>query len=46
VAAYLLAHRVTPLKKEIHPGWEYNDLQDPTREPTKMIEPSQIVKLL
>jgi hypothetical protein len=26
VAAHWLAHRVLPLKKQIHPGWEYNGL--------------------
>jgi hypothetical protein len=32
VAAHWLAHRVQPLKKQIHPGLEYNGPQDPTRE--------------
>jgi hypothetical protein len=27
-----LAHQVTPLKKQVHPGWEYSELQDPTQE--------------
>jgi hypothetical protein len=33
---YMAAHwpvcRVQPLKKQVHPGWEYSDLQDPSRE--------------
>jgi hypothetical protein len=32
VAAQWLARRVHPLKKQVHPGWEYNRLQDPTQE--------------
>jgi hypothetical protein len=46
VAAHWLARQVTPLKKQIHPGWEYNGLQNPTRKTTEKIEPSQLVKLL
>jgi hypothetical protein len=38
VAAHWLACRVTPLKKQIHLGWEYNELQDPTQETTEKIE--------
>jgi hypothetical protein len=43
VATHWLVYRVTPLKKQIHPGWEYNGLQDPTRETTERIEPSKLV---
>jgi hypothetical protein len=32
VTAHWLACRVQPLKKQIHPGWEYNSLQDLTQE--------------
>jgi hypothetical protein len=37
---------VTPLKKQVHPGWEYNGLQDPTRETTTNIDVDQLMKLL
>jgi hypothetical protein len=30
VATHRLAHRVLPLKKQVHPGWEYSGVQDPT----------------
>jgi hypothetical protein len=32
VAADWLARRVQPLKKQVHLGWEYSGLQDPTQE--------------
>jgi hypothetical protein len=35
-----------PLKKQVHPAWEYNGLDDPTRESKEKIQPSQLVKLL
>jgi hypothetical protein len=35
-----------PLKKQVHPGWEYSSLDNPTRETTKKIRTSQLVKLL
>jgi hypothetical protein len=37
---------VTPLKKQAHLGWEYNRLQDPTRESFDDIGVSKLVKLL
>jgi hypothetical protein len=46
VAANRLACGVMPLKKQVHLGWEYSGLQDPTRETTKNIRASQLVKLL
>jgi hypothetical protein len=46
VAANWLARRVTPLKKEVHPGWEYNRLQDPSCETMENIGDSKLVKLL
>jgi hypothetical protein len=46
VVANWLARRVTPLKKQVHPGWEYNGLQDPTRETTTNIDVDQLMKLL
>jgi hypothetical protein len=30
VVTHWLAHRVMPLKKQVHPGWEYNGVHDPT----------------
>jgi hypothetical protein len=46
MAANWLAHRVMPLKKQVHPGWEYNGLQDPTRETSDTPGVSKVVKLL
>jgi hypothetical protein len=46
VTAHWIAHRVIALKKQIHPRWEYNRLQDPTQETTKKIEPDHLMKLL
>jgi hypothetical protein len=46
VAANWLACRVTPLKKQVHPGWEYNRVQDPTRESKDNIEANKLVELL
>jgi hypothetical protein len=37
VAAHWLACRVIPLKKQVHPGWEYNGVHDPTRENSEKI---------
>jgi hypothetical protein len=30
VATHWLARRVMPLKKQVHPGWEYSGVHDPT----------------
>jgi hypothetical protein len=46
MAAHWLAHRVIPLKKQVHQGWEYSGLQDPTQETSKKIPPELLVKLL
>jgi hypothetical protein len=46
VATNWLACRVIPLKKQVHPMWEYNGLQDPTRESGDNIEASKLVELL
>jgi hypothetical protein len=46
VATHWLARRVIPLKKQVHPGWEYNIFQDPTRETNEKITPEHLVKLL
>jgi hypothetical protein len=46
MAAHWLAHRVLPLKKQVHLGWEYNGLQDPARETSEKITPELLVKLL
>jgi hypothetical protein len=44
VAAHWLAHRVQPLKKQVHPGWEYSGLRDPTQESQEKITPELLVK--
>jgi hypothetical protein len=46
VATHWLAHRVQPLKKQIHPGWEYCGPQDPTRETKENITPKLLAKHL
>jgi hypothetical protein len=46
VATHCLAHRVTPLKKQVHPGWEYSRVEDPTLETNVKITPEHLVKLL
>jgi hypothetical protein len=39
VATHWLAHRVIPLKKQIHPGWEYSGFHDRTQETSDKIIP-------
>jgi hypothetical protein len=46
VAAHWLARNVIPLNKQVHPGWEYSGLQDPSRETTEKIHPDLLMKLL
>jgi hypothetical protein len=46
VATLWLAHRVMPLKKQVHPRWEYNRVHDPTREIFITPRPSKILELL
>jgi hypothetical protein len=46
MAAHWLACRAIPLKKPVHPGWEYSGVKDPTRETNKKITPEHLVKLL
>jgi hypothetical protein len=46
VTTHWLAHRVLPLKNQVHPGWEYSRVQDPTRETIDKITPEHLVKLL
>jgi hypothetical protein len=46
VATHWLARRVVPLKKQVHPGWEYSGFQDPTRETSDNITLEHLVKLL
>jgi hypothetical protein len=46
VAAHWLPRRVLPLKKQVHPGWEYSRLQDLTQETSEKITPGILVKHL
>jgi hypothetical protein len=46
VAAHWLTRGVLPLKKQVHPGWEYNRLLDLTRETSEKIAPELLVKHL
>jgi hypothetical protein len=46
IATHWLARRVIPLKKQVHPDWEYSGVQDPTRETNEKITPERLVKLL
>jgi hypothetical protein len=41
-----LAHRVLPLKKQVHPSWEYSGLQDLTQETCEKIILEILVKHL
>jgi hypothetical protein len=46
MAAHWLAHRVIHLKKQVHLGWEYSGVQNPTRETNEKITLEHLVKLL
>jgi hypothetical protein len=46
VAAHWLAHRVQLLKNQVHPSWEYNGLQELTRETQEKITPELLWKHL
>jgi hypothetical protein len=46
VAANWLARQVMPLKKQVHPRWEYRGFDDPTREVKDKIKSSELIKLL
>jgi hypothetical protein len=46
MVTHWLAHRVQPLKKHVHPGWEYSGLQDRTQESQEKINPGLLVKHL
>jgi hypothetical protein len=35
-----------PLKKQVHPGWEYSGLQDPTRETNEKPEVEYVLEIL
>jgi hypothetical protein len=35
-----------PLKKQVHPGWEYSSLEDRTWESTDKIKVNKVLKLL
>jgi hypothetical protein len=37
MAAHWLARRVVPLKKQVHPGWEYSRVQDQLRRPARRL---------
>jgi hypothetical protein len=46
VAAHWLARRVVPVKKQVHLGWEYSGVQDPTQETNEKVTLEHLVKLL
>jgi hypothetical protein len=46
VVANWLARRVVPLKKQVHPGWEYYGPSIPTREDDRPLIESQLHRLL
>jgi hypothetical protein len=46
VATHCLGRGVLPLKKQIHPSWEYNGLQEPIRETNEKIALELLVKHL
>jgi hypothetical protein len=46
MATHWLALRVITLKKQVLLGWEYNRVEDPTRETSQKITPEHLVNLL
>jgi hypothetical protein len=44
MVAHWLAQGVQPLKKQVHPSWEYSGLQDPTQETQEKMAPELLVK--
>jgi hypothetical protein len=46
VDAHWLTRRVQLLKKQVHPGWEYNRFQDPTWESQEKITSELLLKYL
>jgi hypothetical protein len=46
MATHWLACGVIPLKKQVHPGWEYRGLQDLTWETIDKITLDHLVMLL
>jgi hypothetical protein len=46
VAAHWLARRVVPLKKQVHPGWEYSGVEDPTQKTKMKITSEHLMKIL
>jgi hypothetical protein len=46
VATHWLARGVLPLKKQVHPSWEYSGLQDPTQVTNEKVAPELLVKHL
>jgi hypothetical protein len=46
VTAHWLARRVVPLKKQVHPAWEYSGAEDPTQKTKMKITPEHLMKIL
>jgi hypothetical protein len=46
MAANWLAHRMMPLKKQVHPRWEFSGFNDPTQEAFHNLRPSKMDELL
>jgi hypothetical protein len=46
VATLWLACRVVPLKKQVHPGWKYNGVEDSTQETSVKITLEHLVNHL
>jgi hypothetical protein len=45
VVANCLVHLVRLLNKQVHPGWEYCGVQNPTRESGDNIEANKMIEL-
>jgi hypothetical protein len=41
-----LSHQLVPLKKQVHPGWEYCGVKDPTHESSENIKLAKLKDLL
>jgi hypothetical protein len=46
VVANWLVHRVTPLKKQVHPAWEYYGVQDRTWESGDNFEANKMIEIM
>jgi hypothetical protein len=46
VATNWLVRQVTPLKKQVHPGWEYSGVEDLTSEMSDNLSATKMVEFM